>query len=208
MSHAPADLHSTDAPKMGRKLDESRDAVILDAALDVLAETGYAGMTMSLVAARAKAGKGAMYRRWDSKEDLVIDAVAHMGRRDVDVEALPDTGSLRGDILALVRPESLDEAEKRLRVLAGLVSMATLHEAIGEALAEANTGAWVTANRLLIQRAIDRGEARSDANADALSRVIPAICAARSALERKPITTEFITDLLDDVLLPAILTRP
>jgi AcrR family transcriptional regulator len=208
MSHAPADFCLTDTPKMGRKRDESRNGVILEAAIDVLAETGYAGMTMSLVAARAKAGKGTMYRRWNSKDDLVIDAVAHMGRRDLDLKALPDTGSLRGDILALIRPESLDKAEKRLRVLGSLASMATLHKAIGDAVAEANIDEWVDANRVLIQRAIDRGECRSNANADVLSRVIPAICAARSAVERKAITTEFITDLLDDLLLPAALAYP
>jgi len=194
--------------KSGRKLDESRDAVILDAALDVLAETGYAGMTMTLVAAKAKAGKGAMYRRWASKEELVIDAVAHMGRRDVDVDALPDTGTLRGDILAMFRPESIEMADRRLRILAGLVSMAAVHEGVGEAVTDANVGEWITANRFLIQRAIDRGEGRPSANADALARVIPAICAARSGLERKPITAEFITALLDDVLLPAVLARP
>ncbi|MEV8378849.1 TetR/AcrR family transcriptional regulator C-terminal ligand-binding domain-containing protein [Kribbella sp. NPDC056861] len=204
--HENAETASTS--KSGRKLDESRDAAILEAALDVLAETGYTGMTMALVAARAKAGKGAMYRRWASKEDLVIDAVRHMARRDVDIDALPDTGSLRDDILALILPESLEETSKRLRILAGLASMATVHEGIGEAVTDANVGEWITANRILIQRAIDRGEGRPDARADALARVIPAMCAARSGLEGQPITAEFITALLDDVLLPAVLAHP
>lgn len=200
-------LDSPTPSKGGRKLDESRDAAILEAALDVLAETGYAGMTMTLVAARAKAGKGAMYRRWSSKEDLVVDAVAHMGQQDVDIDKLPDTGSLRGDMLAMSRPESLEDEERRLRVLAGLTSMALVHEAIGEAATEANIGAWIRANRILIQRAIDRGQARPDANVETLARVIPAICATRSSLERKPITTEFLTGLLDEVLLPALAPR-
>lgn len=195
------------ASKSGRKRDETRDAAILEAALDVLAETGYAGMTMTLVAARAKAGKGAMYRRWASKEELVIDAVAHMGRQDVDLDRLPDTGSLRGDMIAMSRPESIGEEQRRLRVLAGLTSMALVHEGIGEAANEANIGTWIRANRILIQRAIDRGEARADANVETLARVIPAICATRSSLERRPITPEFLLDLLDEVLLPALAIR-
>lgn len=195
------------ASKGGRKLDESRDAAILEAALDVLAEFGYEGMTMTLVAARAKAGKGAMYRRWASKEDLVIDAVAHMGRQDVDINRLPDTGSLRGDMVAMSRPESIEQEQRRLRVLAGLTSMALVHEAIGEAATEANIGAWIRANRILIQRAVDRGEARSDANVETLARVIPFICASRSNLERKAITAEFLAGLVDDVLLPALAPR-
>lgn len=205
-----SEIDTTDAKtaaKGGRKLDESRDAAILEAALDVLAETGYAGMTMTLVAARAKAGKGAMYRRWASKEDLVIDAVAHMGRQDVDLELLPDTGSLRGDMIAMSRPESIEEEQRRLRVLAGLTSMALVHEGIGEAATEANIGTWIRANRILIQRAVDRGEARADADVETLARVIPAICATRSSLERKPITAEFLTGLLDEVLLPALAPR-
>ena len=69
-------------PRLGRKRDHTRDPEILDVALDVLAETGYDGMTIDMVATRAKAGKATLYRRWPSKADLVLDAVACMkGRR-------------------------------------------------------------------------------------------------------------------------------
>ncbi len=63
-------LEAEDRPlvKVGRKRDHTRDAVILDAALEVLAEVGYTGMTMDMVAVRAKAGKGTVYRRWSSKQ--------------------------------------------------------------------------------------------------------------------------------------------
>ena len=66
------------AVKLGRRRDHSRDPEILDAAIDVLAETGFDGMTIDMVAARAKAGKATIYRRWPSKADLVLDAVACM----------------------------------------------------------------------------------------------------------------------------------
>src|SRR5689334_21879509 len=72
----------------GRKPDPGRDAEILDAALQVLAEVGYAGMTMAAVAARAKAGKGTFYRRWPSKADLVLDAVGHLKRSQADLDRL------------------------------------------------------------------------------------------------------------------------
>ncbi len=49
----------------GRKRDPKRDIVILDAAIDVLAELGYNGMTMDMIASRAKAGKATVYRRWN-----------------------------------------------------------------------------------------------------------------------------------------------
>ena len=63
-------------PRLGRKRDHTRDAEILDATIEVLAETGSDGMTIDMVAARAKAGKATVYRRWASKPDLVLDAVA------------------------------------------------------------------------------------------------------------------------------------
>jgi len=111
------------APKLGRKRDHTRDPEILEAALDVLAETGYDRMTVDMVAARAKAGKATVYRRWASKAELVVDAVACMKRVDVDSETLPDTGTLRGDLIAMMKPHTIVDAEKKLRVMAGLVSM-------------------------------------------------------------------------------------
>lgn len=56
-------------------------------------------MTMDMVAFRAKAGRAAAYHRWKSKAELVIDAVAQLKRNQVDLDALPDTGKLRGDCL-------------------------------------------------------------------------------------------------------------
>src|ERR1700726_2599355 len=80
---------------LGRRRDESRDPEILRAALDVLAETGYERMTMDAVAARARTGKATIYRRWASKAQLVVDAVASTGHTGIAAADLPDTGSLR-----------------------------------------------------------------------------------------------------------------
>ena len=72
MTHADLVAHK---PKLGRKRDPSRDQDILDAALDVLVESGYDGMTVDMVAARAKAGKATLYRRWPSKGELIVDCL-------------------------------------------------------------------------------------------------------------------------------------
>jgi AcrR family transcriptional regulator len=107
--------------KLGRKRDHTRDPEILDAALDVLAETGYERMTIDMVAARAKAGKATLYRRWASKGELVIEAVACM--KQIDPAAVPDTGTLRGDLIAMIKPHALHDAEKKLRIMGGITSM-------------------------------------------------------------------------------------
>ncbi len=83
--------------RAGRKRDHSRDGVILDATLAVVAEHGYDGMTIDMVAARAGSARATVYRRWATKADLVLEAVSRMSRDDVNLDQLPDTGSLRWD---------------------------------------------------------------------------------------------------------------
>ena len=186
----------------GRKLDASRDPQILDAALDVLAEQGYEGMTMDAVVARAKASKATVYRRWPSKAHLVHDAVVRMGERDVDLDALPDTGSLRGDVLALTRPEAF--GEKRLAVITGLTSMlGSDSTGVGALAFAAAVAPWVELNRIVLQRAVARGEVEASTDVDLLARVVPAMCMYRVSVERVALDPDFTLGLLDRVLLPA-----
>lgn len=105
---------------LGRKRDHTRDDKILEATIDILADTSFDGMTMDMVAARAKAGKATVYRRWSSKAELVRDALAWMNRNHLELESLPDTGTLREDLLVLLKPQSIAEEERKFRVLAGL----------------------------------------------------------------------------------------
>lgn len=191
--------------RLGRKRDHSRDAVILDAALEVLAEEGYERMTMDQVAARAKAGKATMYRRWASKGQLVLDAISRMGQQEVDLGQLPDTGTIRGDLLALTGPEVSGAGERRLKVMAGLTSMlASDQTGLAEAAHAASTEPWVRVNRILIQRAMDRGEVRVAVDVDTLAQVVPSMAAFRVAIERKPIDGDYLSSLIDGVLLPAL----
>lgn len=196
---------STGPARGGRRLDESRDGVILDAALDVLVETGFDGMTVDAVAARARAGKATMYRRWPSKVDLVLDAVARMESGDVDLDHLPDTGTFRGDVTGLMRPGTLEDGGRRLRVLASLAAMTAREPRLGAAATEVGFGTWGRANRVLIERALDRGEfARDHVDVEALSQLIPQLCAARACVLHQPITREFLLSVLDGVLIPAL----
>lgn len=193
------------APKLGRKRDHSRDAEILDAALDVLADVGYIGLTIDMVAARAHAGKGALYRRWPSKAELVLDAIGHMKRNQVDIEHLPDTGNLRDDLLGLFKPQSIEEGERRLKIMAGLASLLSHDQTFAEAGNAAIVEPWANAHRLFMQRAIDRGEIPATADIDTLSQVIPSIAAYRALIQRKPFDRNFLVTMVDSVLLPALL---
>jgi AcrR family transcriptional regulator len=195
---------AAEQPRRGRRRDHTRDPEILDAALDVLAETGYDRMTLDMVAARVKAGKATLYRRWPSKADLVVDAVACMKRHDLDLTALPDTGTLRGDLLALVKPHSIEDAEHKLKVMAGLMSMLSRHPEIAEVVHAAIVAPRAAASRALLQRAVDRGEISADCDLDTLSLVTSSMAAYRVLILQQPVDRDYLVSLIDGVLLPAV----
>jgi AcrR family transcriptional regulator len=210
MTQLDLEADTTEHPsKLGRKRDHTRDPEILDAALEVLAETGYDGMTIDMVAARAKAGKATLYRRWPSKGELVIDAVACMKKGDIDYSQLPDTGTLRGDLIAMIKPHSIEDGEKKLQIMAGLMSMLSRAPELAEAANAAIVEPRATANRILMRRAIDRGEIAADCDIETLSLISPSMAAYRVLILRKPVDRKFLVSLIDGVLLPAVgLGRP
>src|SRR5689334_25411269 len=85
-------------PVRGRPRDPSRDEAIIDATIDVLVRDGYDRLSMEGVAAAAGVGKTTVYRRWGSKAELVIDAMATL-KPAIDTI---DTGTLEGDVELLI----------------------------------------------------------------------------------------------------------
>src|SRR5919205_4290078 len=79
----------------GRPRDPSRDGVTRAAIPRLLADVGYGALTMDAVAAEAGVGKATIYRRWRTKQDLVVDTIADLNRDEANP---PDTGSLEGDL--------------------------------------------------------------------------------------------------------------
>lgn len=168
----------------------------------VLAEAGYEGMTIDMVAARAGAARATVYRRWPSKAELVLAAAARLSETDVDLEHLPDTGSYRGDVIAMFVPDTADDQQVRLQALTGLLMLANTDQRIADTAMRAGIEPWIEANRILMRRAVERGEF-PPSDIDTLAQVIPMMCLSR-ALQRKPITAEFSLALLDGVIIPAL----
>ncbi|GAA2698105.1 TetR/AcrR family transcriptional regulator [Actinoplanes palleronii] len=187
----------------GRKLDVARNAKILDSALEVLAETGYEGMTIDMVAAHSGSARATVYRRWTTKADLVVDAVRHMSASDTAQLTLPDTGTLRGDLIAAIIPLSVEDQERRIKVLAGLATLAKTEPRLAGIGGGAGIEPWVDAARVLLQRSIDRGE-YPGADVGTLALVMPMMSICRAAVQQQPITPEFTLSLIDSVILPAM----
>lgn len=134
---------------------------VFEAALDVYAEGGWSGFTFDAVARKASAGKEAIYRRWESKEHLLVQALC---------EALPtggqviDTGSLRDDLIELAgRSLAMHLGVHGLAILRLMVEARALPEVLGP-VADTVRGDTVKMARKIIRRGIERGELPSAAS--------------------------------------------
>jgi AcrR family transcriptional regulator len=197
-----------DPPRLGRKRDHSRDPEILDAALDVLAEVGYERMTVDMVATRAKAGKATLYRRWPSKAELVVDSIACMkqqaGGGPDTAFVVPDTGSLRGDLMAMVRPKALVDSNRHLKIMLGVASMLSQHPELLEAINDIMLRPRKHAYQEIFQRALDRGEIQTGADVELLSCLGPAVGMFRALYYQQAPSRETMLHLIDAVILPAV----
>ncbi len=201
---SPAD-HSAPKPEttLGRKRDHTRDAKILEATIEILAESSFEGMTMDMVASRAKAGKATVYRRWSSKVELVRDALSWMNQSHLELGSLPDTGSLREDLLTLLKPQSMVEEERKFKVLAGLGSFLQ-HPTFADTGTAGIFDPWMVVNRELMKRAIARGEIPAHADIEMACQVITSVACFRGLVERKVFDKVFFTSLIDGIILPAL----
>jgi AcrR family transcriptional regulator len=187
----------------GRPLDPARDDAIRQAALHCLAEVGYEKLTMDQVAARAKAGKGALYRRWPSKEALVVDAVI-CAKPAFEFEP---TGSLRGDLDAYIAagadPDDTHRPDQD--VARGLIKAAVADPEFAALLRQQFTMPRQQALRGIIERAQARGEAEPDLDLDLIVDLIPAMFIARTVLGLE-ITSppELLAQIINHVVYPLV----
>jgi AcrR family transcriptional regulator len=138
-------------------LQESVTAAITRAMFDQLAEIGYARMSMDAVARRAQVGKAAVYRRWPSKQAMLIDLVEAAILRNLP--EVPDTGSLAGDVRGFLDVIVEQAADPRTRRIALDVLVETTRTPeLATALHDVVDKPRRTAAASVLTRAIDRGE--------------------------------------------------
>src|SRR5664280_870863 len=150
------------------RVEGTREKQILEAALDLLSETGYDRLTLDAVAARAKASKATLYRRWSSKADLVVEALLCMADTDVD---LPDSGHLREDLLAMASRKGLFDPA-RAGVYCGLATAMSRDAQLAHALRVRFLDPHNDHLRALLEGARRRGQVRPDADLDLVAHVI------------------------------------
>jgi AcrR family transcriptional regulator len=160
--------------RAGRPRDPRLDEAVVAATLQLLAEDGYAQLTVERIAARAGVGKASLYRRWPDKVSIVLEAVG----RNPERPSPPDTGSLRGDALAylrtLVRYRTLHSD-----AISAISSEALCNAQFGDAFRTAMAEPTIAGMRTILQRAIERGEFAPDTDVELLSSVPQALLLTR-----------------------------
>ncbi|MCP2169774.1 TetR/AcrR family transcriptional regulator [Goodfellowiella coeruleoviolacea] len=182
------------------------EQAILRAAAEELTESGYPGLTMDRVAARAGTNKNAIYRRWPNRAALGVAAY----RQLVEVElAPPDTGGLRGDVLDLLRRINRGLSSPQGEILRGLLTslgdepelLAQLQEQIG---GDGGVAVWLT----VLGRAVARGEAPPEALHPRVATV--ALTLLRNEYITRGVSTvpdSVLVEIVDEVYLPLVRGR-
>ena len=116
---------------------------------------------------------------------------------------LAEGALVKVDAAPLVRPWSFDEAEFKMKVMAGLDSMISTQPGLDESVNDAIVAPWADAYRALMERAADRDEIPRSASIETVSQVIPTVAAHRALIQRKPFDRDFLVLWIDDVVLPA-----
>ena len=147
----------TAAAGPGRPRSQEAHDAILDASIALIREVGYDAVAMDAIAARAGVGKATLYRRWKSKEALVCEALERIMR---SIPA-PDTGTTRGDLMAMMRhQQALYGDPATAGLLSGLVAAMHRNARIADVVRGTFHAARKEAMVEVLRRGIRRGDLR------------------------------------------------
>lgn len=186
--------------RRGRVLEEA----LLDAAWSELAEHGYDEFTIDSVAARANTSRAVIYRRWPGKQELVLAALKHEIGKDPVVA--PDTGSLRDDVIAVLRQANKVRTGLAVQLF---TQLGGFYGQTGISLADLSAVVPGGRDPVLdvIHRAIDRGEIHRDQVTDRIARLPGDLFRYELLMTLKPVPDDTIEEIVDTVFLPLLEQR-
>lgn len=176
-------------PQPGRPRDPSVDDAILTATLDLLAAQGYSRLTIEGVALAAGVAKTSLYRRWSTKESLVLDAIVHVGL--AEQPEVPDTGALHEDMLSYL---CAWVCFRRAQAWASeVLANAELKLAFRESLGDGITSGF----RAILERAVERGELPPHTDVELMATLPMALIHQFYVLTGKPADEELAKRIAD-----------
>lgn len=177
-----------------------REAELLAVTLDLLQEHGYDRLSLDAVATTARASKATLYRRWPTKAELVMAAFIE-GTRQAAVD--PDTGTLRGDLLALGEQILAHVSTHAGTIRAVLVEVSRNAE-LNAIMQEQFLAQRKALMAQVFARAVDRAEIDAAAISEDLWDVLPGYLIFRSVLTGRAASRRTVRDLVDNVLIPSL----
>lgn len=177
-----------------------REAELLAVTLQLLQQEGYDGLTVDAVAARARASKATVYRRWPTKAELVLAAFIE-GVRQVAVA--PETGTLRGDLLQ-VGEVICDQARTHGSTMRAVLVEASRNAALNEVMQHQFLDQRKALFKKILGQAVDRGEIDEAAISEDLWDVMPGYLIFRSIFSLRPPSRRTVQSLVDDVMIPSL----
>jgi AcrR family transcriptional regulator len=191
-------------PVRQRRRGQELESALLDAAWDELVESGFASLTMESVAARAKTGIAVLYRRWANKDQLVFAALEHY--RTIRPITVPDTGTLRGDLIELLT--AIGHARAPFLAVASAAAFSGLLADTGLTLAQARDKMLgdrpSDRDHLIYRRAHSRGEIDLDRIPDAVLSMPFELVRNELLLNLEPPPPARILSIVDELFLPLI----
>ena len=175
---------------------------ILRAALELVAEVGYDRFSMDALAERAHASKATIYRHWSGKAEVVVEAVRC--RASSAPHEVPDTGSLRNDLVAFLSSMCHAVTSEDGAFIAGVLRAMQSDPALAEQMRCQMVDAKSEVTHELVARAVARGEVPADADAETLTEVMTAMLLTRNLVLGAPLDDAFVTHLVDEILLPML----
>jgi AcrR family transcriptional regulator len=190
-----------EAVRQRPRIEGGREDEILDATVAVVAELGYDRLTMDAVATAAKASKATLYRRWSTKAELVVDAISRAKGCPMPEEV--DTGSLRGDLVAMACGAGGFTDEMPMSVIAGLLTALHRDADLKTAFQERFLAPRLELTGRVYERAVARGEIAPGVDIELLSVTLPAVIVHQAYILGVEPTDELILRVIDNVILPA-----
>lgn len=183
--------------RRGAELDDAIRAAVLE----LLAAGGPSAVTMEAVASTARTSKPVLYRRWPDSQTLLRDTLLGLASESIPHD---DTGSYRGDMLAVLRGWAALFTGPQAAILRGVIAAAAHDELLAATFQSDVIGYRKQEMAALITRGIERGEVRADVPVDIIRELGQSVLWHRLLISGDPIDDDLIVRLVDDVLIPVV----
>jgi AcrR family transcriptional regulator len=188
------------------RVEGDREDEILEVTIDLLTEVGYDRLTMDAVAKSARASKATLYRRWESKPSLVIDALIRA--KDMPEVEAPDTGSLRGDLISAFCGNRGITNHRITGVMGAVITAVSTDPEFADLFREHFIAPKEGASRAIYQRAIERGEIAADVDLEIIAPALAGVCLHRMYVMGQVPDDDVVERVIDSLILPALGATP